>query len=114
MLKKIFVQKIKRRDKNCLISRVTCPSQGRYSTKGVLLTSAKDIVRRCVHKGMEPKKTGKITKFQVINKIGVLLLQTGERNENYAALKKISVRGSTYLYIVPATCSNEDLESRYL
>jgi hypothetical protein len=41
-------------------------------------------VRRFNKLGMELKTAGKITKFQVINRKGQPVLQTGQRNQNYA------------------------------
>jgi hypothetical protein len=41
-------------------------------------------VRRFNKLGMELKTAGKITKFQVINRKGQPILQTGQRNQNYA------------------------------
>jgi hypothetical protein len=47
-------------------------------------TIAMDKVKRLTKIGMELKKAGKITKFQVINRKGQPVLQTGVRNQNYA------------------------------
>jgi hypothetical protein len=41
-------------------------------------------VKRLNKLGMELKTAGKITKFQVINRKGQPVLQTGQRNQNYA------------------------------
>jgi hypothetical protein len=41
-------------------------------------------VKRLNRFGMELKTAGKITKFQVINRRGQPILQTGQRNQNYA------------------------------
>jgi hypothetical protein len=41
-------------------------------------------VRRLNRLGLELKMAGKITKFQVINRKGQPVLQTGQRNQNYA------------------------------
>jgi hypothetical protein len=41
-------------------------------------------VKRLNRLGMELKTAGKITKFQVINRKGQPILQTGQRNQNYA------------------------------
>ncbi len=41
-------------------------------------------VRRLNRLGLELKMSGKITKFQVINRKGQPVLQTGQRNQNYA------------------------------
>jgi hypothetical protein len=41
-------------------------------------------VKRLNRLGMELKTTGKISKFQVINRKGHPVLQTGQRNQNYA------------------------------
>jgi hypothetical protein len=46
-------------------------------------TIVMDKVKRLTKMGMELKKAGKITKFQVINRKGQPVLQTGVRNQNY-------------------------------
>jgi hypothetical protein len=46
-------------------------------------TVVMDKVKRLTKIGMELKKAGKITKFQVINRKGQPVLQTGVRNQNY-------------------------------
>jgi hypothetical protein len=43
-----------------------------------------DTVRRYARYGMELKTTGNIAKFQVINRRGKPVLQTGARNQSYA------------------------------
>ncbi len=63
--------------------------------------------------------------MRLIHKLMLVILveeQTMEDNCDSAggeggdvpALKKISVRKSTYLYIVRATCTNKDFDSHYL
>jgi hypothetical protein len=47
-------------------------------------TSMMAKVRRLNRLGLELKMAGKITKFQVINRKGKPVLQTGQRNQNYA------------------------------
>jgi hypothetical protein len=47
-------------------------------------TAVMSKVRRLNRLGMELKSSGKITKFQVINRKGQPILQTGQRNQNYA------------------------------
>jgi hypothetical protein len=42
-----------------------------------------DKVKRLTKLGMELKRQGKITKYQVINRKGQPILQTGTRNQNY-------------------------------
>jgi hypothetical protein len=42
-----------------------------------------DTVRRYARYGMELKTTGKVAKFQVVNRKGKPVLQTGARNQNY-------------------------------
>jgi hypothetical protein len=46
-------------------------------------TSVMDTVKRLTKLGMELKKAGNISKFQVINRKGQPVLQTGTRNQNY-------------------------------
>jgi hypothetical protein len=47
-------------------------------------TSVMETVKKLNRIGMGLKKAGKITKFQVINRKGKPILQTGTRNQNYA------------------------------
>jgi hypothetical protein len=47
-------------------------------------TSVMESVKSLNRIGMRLKRAGKITKFQVINRKGKLILQTGIRNQNYA------------------------------
>jgi hypothetical protein len=47
-------------------------------------TSVMERVKRLNRTGLELKKAGKITKFQVVNRKGQPILQTGTRNQNYA------------------------------
>jgi hypothetical protein len=47
-------------------------------------TSVMETVKKLNRIGMGLKKAGKITKFQVINRRGKPILQTGIRNQNYA------------------------------
>jgi hypothetical protein len=46
--------------------------------------SVMERVKRLNRVGLELKKAGKITKFQVVNRKGQPVLQTGTRNQNYA------------------------------
>jgi hypothetical protein len=47
-------------------------------------TAVMSKVKRLNRLGIELKTTGKITRFQVINRKGQPILQTGQRNQNYA------------------------------
>jgi hypothetical protein len=47
-------------------------------------TAVMSKVKRFNRLGMELKTTGKIAKFQVVNRKGQPILQTGQRNQNYA------------------------------
>jgi hypothetical protein len=46
-------------------------------------TSVMEKVKRLNRTGVELKKAGKISKFQVVNRRGQPILQTGTRNQNY-------------------------------